>query len=47
MKKGFNIENIEDFILKIRRNKGKFKTLPMIDIDTKHCEKIKPKGYEK
>lgn len=45
MKKGFNIENIEDFILKVKRNKGKAKKLPMIDIDTKNCAKIKPKGY--
>ena len=46
MKKAFNIENIEDFILKVKRNKGKLKKLPMIDIDTKNCAKVKPKGYE-
>ena len=45
MKKGFNIDNIEDFILKVKRNKGKAKKLPMIDVDAKNCVKIKPKGY--
>lgn len=47
MKKSFNIENIEEFIIKVKRNKGKFKKLPTIDIDTKNCAKSKPRGYEK
>lgn len=46
MKKSFNIENIEEFILKVKRNKGKLKKLPLLDIDTKDCAKIKPKGYD-